>query len=175
MSFVDNSINFLKTLPDLYSNNVKHENKHIQNAIDWAPSLIMASGMIFAPYTSLALGILTVAGHYAQPEIITSGLVKNVLFAAALSTGAKSILPVTKALLYSTSAIVSLLATVILFGVSVNFDELVEFAKLLKDKKFDKAKTVTFEVFDSYTKKLLISIENLSKSIADQFNPAKVV
>ena len=80
MSYVQNSLNFLKTLPDLYINNVKSDNKQIQQVIDWAPSLIMASGMLIAPYASLALGILTAAGHHYQPEIITANLMKNVIF-----------------------------------------------------------------------------------------------
>lgn len=174
MSFVENSLNFLKTLPDLYVNNVKSDNKQIQQVIDWAPSLIMASGMIIAPYASLALGILTAAGHHYQLEIITAGLMKNVLFAASLAIGAKSIVPVAKALLYSTTAIVSVVAAAVLYGTSANFDELVAFAKLLKDQKFDDAKVEAFAAFENYTIKLNGAIVRLHNFIVDQFKPKTV-
>jgi hypothetical protein len=126
--YLDQAEAFALTLPDLYADHVRSENKYIQTAIDWAPSIIMTVGMHVAPYLAIGLSVAAVAAHIKKPEIITNNAIKNILLGAALVIGANSAVPAAKALFQSTTVIVSLLAASAFAFISTHYEVLKEIA-----------------------------------------------
>jgi Zn-dependent alcohol dehydrogenase len=136
--YVTQAENFAEKVNLYYSENAKSDNKNVQKAIDWAPSIIMGVGMYVAPYLAVGLSAVAIAIHIKKPKIITIDAIKNVLLAATFATGANSVVPTAKAIYHSTTAIAYIIATLTLGITATNLEDVKQLIKCLKMGEFKK-------------------------------------